>query len=317
MTKHQEDRDRLTEIAVIMSTYNGAAYIRSQLDSILAQRGVKVTLYIRDDGSRDETPDILREYSERYSNVIFWNQNNRENMGVTRSFLHLLKEVIAKDSQSLFFAFADQDDVWLEDKLAVALEEVLAATPDRQKPSLYYSNKTFVDESLKLIREESIRNYGDFFEVLESPFAFGCTMLFNRTMAEYAVRVMPLFSYHDAWLFRLAKSCDAAVVFGSKSYILYRQHGDNVSKMTPLMRAKLAVAKMRKKREHALQNLLREIYDNYADVLGREARRYIELVLSYNRNPVSWIRLAFDPHAFQRGPVNYGIWLGKLVFHIL
>ena len=61
----------MDKVAILMSTYNGAKYLREQIDSILFQKGVEVTLYIRDDGSSDGTIDIVKEYAQKYQNIIW------------------------------------------------------------------------------------------------------------------------------------------------------------------------------------------------------------------------------------------------------
>ena len=75
--------------SVLMSTYNGERYLRQQIDSILQQEGVKVQLLVRDDGSTDNTLDILNGYAQK--GLLKWYQG--ENLKSARSFLTLLKEI--------------------------------------------------------------------------------------------------------------------------------------------------------------------------------------------------------------------------------
>lgn len=75
------------KVAVLMSTFNGDKYLREQIDSILAQEGVDLTLFIRDDGSSDCTIDIVREYLAREDNIVFC---RGKNVGVGNSFMKLL-----------------------------------------------------------------------------------------------------------------------------------------------------------------------------------------------------------------------------------
>ena len=76
----------MSNIAVLMSTYNGQKYIREQIDCILSQKDVDVQLFIRDDGSSDDTVSIVKEYTEKYPNVHFY---QGENLGVGSSFMDL------------------------------------------------------------------------------------------------------------------------------------------------------------------------------------------------------------------------------------
>ena len=146
-----------------MSTYNGEKYLREQIDSILKQTQVDAQLIVRDDGSSDGTVRILEEYSRNYPNVSFYQGTN---VGVGKSFLELLKNAPQAD----YYSFADQDDVWLEDKLnhAVSIirqieqkdttglrgeeyvitglkrEELLYSDHTSSVPVLYGSNQTLV-----------------------------------------------------------------------------------------------------------------------------------------------------------------------------
>ena len=90
-------------VAVIMSTYNGEKYIREQIDSILSQQGVDVDLFIRDDGSKDDTVKIIREYETAHNNVHAEVGNN---LGFRQSFIQELIHVKGYK----FYAFSDQDE---------------------------------------------------------------------------------------------------------------------------------------------------------------------------------------------------------------
>ena len=303
-------------VAVIMSTYNGELYLKEQLDSILTQDGVKVKIFIRDDGSTDITPEILSEYADKYNNVIFSNPDNRINLGVKDSFLSLLKEVSNNNPHIEYFAFADQDDVWKSDKLSAAVNMIEKQHADAQKPVLYYSNKTFVDKNLKTISEESIKYYGDFFEILWPSLASGCTMVFNRILAEYSVRNMPddLF-IHDSWVYRLAKVCGTNIVFDPQSHILYRQHNNNVCGISATKTLKLSsFVKLFSKRRHISQKMISELAELNGDIIMDACKISIETVLNYNKDIRSWLCLATEPLAFKRGVVMYLSWLARLLF---
>ena len=115
------------KVQVLLSTYNGEAYIKEQLDSILNQEDVSVRILIRDDGSTDSTKDILRAYTALHKNVRCI---HGENAGVTASFFRLFELC---DSDIDFYALADQDDVWDLDKLKIAcskLEELRSSYPE-------------------------------------------------------------------------------------------------------------------------------------------------------------------------------------------
>lgn len=113
-----ENRNMCPAVAVLMSTYNGEKYIKEQLDSIFNQKEVQVTLYVRDDGSTDRTLDIVQSYS----NTVLLPFD--ENKGPGLSFMTLLYHVMSLPTQYDYYAFADQDDIWMDEKLIKAIQQI-------------------------------------------------------------------------------------------------------------------------------------------------------------------------------------------------
>lgn len=212
----------MKEIQVLLSSYNGEKYIREQIDSILAQEGVTVSLLIRDDGSSDGTKEILKEYAEKHHNVsVFYG----ENVGVIKSFFSLIDRV---DADKEYVAFADQDDVWLSDKLYSAI--TLLEMEKEDSPLVYCSAIQLVDAELNpisaAITYPDIRI--DFGNALVENMCTGCTSVINHHMLLVLKERTPEFTVmHDFWIY-LVGTCLGKVVRDEKSYILYRQHGDNV-----------------------------------------------------------------------------------------
>lgn len=208
-----------------MSTYNGEQYIREQVDSIIAQEEVEVIIAVRDDGSIDNTPNIIRQYAEHYSYITFLSGNN---CGAEMSFHHLCQYAL-ENIQADFYAFCDQDDVWMKDKLKVAVERL--ATLDQTIPNLYFSNLLMVDSKLQPIRKLFTPN-----EVVISKrmaliqvFTYGCTCVFNRkALEDYCKAEFSKELAHDNWIYILSMFL-GSVVYDSESHILYRQHGTNLS----------------------------------------------------------------------------------------
>ena len=134
---------------VLMSTYNGGQFLREQIDSILAQKGVEVRLLVRDDGSKDDTCAILSEYASAHRDIV-WRQG--ENIGFVRSFSALVAMALESEIPADYYAFADQDDIWMPEKLSTACG--VLATKDPAKPHLFTSNSMQIDaegkETLKV-----------------------------------------------------------------------------------------------------------------------------------------------------------------------
>ena len=213
-------------VAVLMSTYNGEKYIREQLESIFHQRGVHVRLFVRDDGSSDSTIAILKEYAKSYPIEILL---DRENVGPGESFMRLVYRY-ADDPSLDCYAFADQDDIWLEDKLNTAVHRI--SDCGYCGPILYSSNQyLYIDgENIGYRHKEPQRT--DLISHLTKNTIAGCTFVFNKALAQLvndADRPNPSiikYRLHDAWLMLVAIAC-GHVIYDEKSNMLYRIHQEN------------------------------------------------------------------------------------------
>lgn len=214
----------MTKICVLLSTYNGVEYIREQLDSILSQVNVDAKILVRDDGSSDGTQLILQEYAMNYPDRISWTQG--KNVGFAMSFTYLLQMGITRFPECQHFAFADQDDVWLPNKLAAALFFLDRESEDI--PVTYCSNLTLVDANLGYLRKawnKEVRITKP--RALIQNFATGCTMVFNKKAVEMYIYHLPkVIKVHDFLMYQICVFL-GKVIWDKNSYILYRQHGCN------------------------------------------------------------------------------------------
>ena len=126
-------------ITVLLSAFNGEAYIGEQLDSILSQTLRPHAVLVRDDGSADRTPEILARYADEGKIRLLYGRN----VGFKESFRLLLTACPEEDD----FAFSDQDDLWLPDKLERARKALDAA--DGTAPCLYHGAYRISDEQLR------------------------------------------------------------------------------------------------------------------------------------------------------------------------
>lgn len=211
-------------LQILLSSYNGEKYIRTQLDSILAQTYQDFTVLIRDDGSMDKTQEILEEYAQRDSRIIWYGQ---ENIGVVKSFFDLMKHA---DLTHNYFAFADQDDEWLPEKLEKAIQVLQTNNPI--EPVLYCSDKIIVDEELRTLDVQVSRDVRkpSFGNALVQGICTGCTAVWNRKLMEILIKHIPNYIdnviMHDWWLYMVA-SCMGRVYYDRHAYIRYRQHQNN------------------------------------------------------------------------------------------
>ena len=206
-----------------MSTYNGELYIRQQIDSILKQEGVRVSLLVRDDGSEDKTVQILQEY-QKHGLLRFYQGNN---VGPGFSFLDLMKHAPASE----YYAFADQDDFWISDKLAIAISKIKKNPQDTYK--MYCGRPRIVDEKLNPLDKDSDRNHMYIPKTFEQKLIYrgivGCTVVFNNSLLklvnDHHVNYLEM---HDCWLYQTCIINGGAVIYDKDVHILYRQHGNNV-----------------------------------------------------------------------------------------
>lgn len=208
------------KIMVLLSTYNGEKYISEQIESVLCQQGVDVHIVARDDGSQDETINILKRISTLENITLIEGQN----IGVVGSFFTLMHEAVCHNFD--YFAFCDQDDVWKNDKLKVATD-ILSGHGN--EPALYMSSFQMVDENLHSIQTNMSRPNISVEGALASNCATGCTMVFNKKLLEKSL----ISNYddvlmHDYWMYMVCLLTGGYIYYDETPHIYYRQHGNNV-----------------------------------------------------------------------------------------
>ena len=206
-------------VAVLLSTYNGAKYLPALLGSIASQTYPDVVLNIRDDGSTDETCEILGRFAATRSNVRIL---SGARLGPARSFFELLREA---HLDCAFFAFCDQDDVWLPHKLEDAV--LALGQYSSQGPLMYCSGVEYVDSNLRHIGySKPLRRLG-FANALVENIATGCTQVMNKQARDLIVENMPAqLLMHDWWCY-LVVSALGRVIHDPKPQVKYRQHAGN------------------------------------------------------------------------------------------
>lgn len=209
------------KVAVLMSTYNGEKYLKDQIDSILGQAGdFQLDLWVRDDGSKDRTTEILDEYAS--CGKLKWYAG--KNLKPAYSFLDLLKNCVGYD----YYAFADQDDLWVQGKLNAGIQ----AIKEYNVPALYCANAELVDHNLKTLGRYVYKKEPklDFTTLLCSGGLLGCTMVFNSALAELVQKYhLPgNIVMHDFYISLLCLAKEGEIVYDNVSYMKYRQHINNV-----------------------------------------------------------------------------------------
>lgn len=218
-------------IDILMSTYNGEAFLRPQLDSILEQEYTDLRLLIRDDGSTDGTLAIVHEYAAKDPRIVVI-RDDAGNVRAYRSFIRLVER-----SESPYFMFADQDDIWLPDKITKMMDRMteIEGESGTDKAVVVFSDLKIVDEQLAVI-DESLWRYQqfdpnisrDWRSLLAQNVVLGCAMLANAKAREISLPCKLPDMYHDQWVAVNAAKY-GRIDFIRESTILYRQHADNHS----------------------------------------------------------------------------------------
>jgi glycosyltransferase involved in cell wall biosynthesis len=213
----------MSRCAILLSTYNGAAFLAPLLKSLEAQTFEDWVLVWRDDGSTDETPALMRRWGAAQGVRFRPVTEPAGNLGVTNSFMTLLRaagEVSAA-------AFADQDDVWLPEKLGWAIA-MLEAQPSAT-PALYCARQILVDGRLhRTGLSPSLAGDAGFPASLTQNIATGNTVVLNAAaITMIAASKPPARTWHDWWCYLMVSAAGGTVLRDERAVILYRQHGDN------------------------------------------------------------------------------------------
>lgn len=210
-------------VAILMGVYNGSKYLVAQLDSLAAQTHDKWRLVVSDDGSSDATLQIVRNYQAK------WGADKVEIRKGPRTYFaqNFLSMACDPAIKADYYAFCDQDDVWLPEKLQVAIDH-LDAVDRPEVPYVYCGRTILVRENLRpyayspeFIFPRTFRN------ALVQSIAGGNTMVFNQATKTLLEKTGPVPTpSHDWWLYQLVTAVAGVVHFDPKPYILYRQHGN-------------------------------------------------------------------------------------------
>jgi len=208
-------------VAILLCTYNGAQFLAEQLDSLQAQKHQNWVVFASDDGSTDQTLEILQQYQGKWPSGKLTIRSGPQK-DFCQNFLSLACD---PNIRADYYAFCDQDDVWLPEKLVVAIENI-AINQQADVPYLYCGRTKYVNENSKpcgmsplFVFPPSFRN------ALVQSIAGGNTIVFNNTAKLLLEKVGPVdVPSHDWWMYQLVSGVEGIVFYDPKPYVLYRQH---------------------------------------------------------------------------------------------
>jgi glycosyltransferase involved in cell wall biosynthesis len=312
----------MPKLSIAMATYNGAQYLEQMLESIRRQSIAACEVIVSDDHSTDSTCEVVEKFGEFIPIRLVMNPFR----GVVSNFANALSFCTGS-----YIALADQDDVWLPEKLERLLEAILVAESrvGRDRPILAFCDLEIVDQDMNVISHSffgsSIKssNESDLSSYLLTGQMPGCAMMFNAPLLSRAMPIPDVYS-HDWWL------AQNAAVFGEIEYvdvplIRYRQHSSNTiglgrfsRKFRGLLREALSAPSLLKTRLDMAAVMVPRIRRNAEVWLARHDESSLSAehlrLLRLIHEPPPFLRLLFHLRASRVGVrlLDYVILVGQL-----
>lgn len=223
---------RPPKLYLVLATYNGAAFLPAQLESLQAQSITDWTLLARDDGSSDNTRDILQQAAQRDARIHLLRDNNGR-QGTKTNFGFLLEA--ARDAGAHYVALVDQDDIWRRDKLEKKLLRMREeeSHDGKEVPLLVHTDLEVVDAHGRIIhpsfmRLQRISHRSDqpLKTLIVQNFVTGCACLLNRSLLESALPIPHAAIIHDWWI-ALVAGASGRIAWLPEATLFYRQHKGN------------------------------------------------------------------------------------------
>lgn len=207
------------KVAIVISTYNGEKYIKEQIESILNQTYKNIEIYVRDDGSKDNTVQILKEYETKGKIKLIVGKN----LGFINSFF----ETLTYCNDAKYYAFSDQDDIWEANKIEIGVE--ILEKENNEIPIMYYSNYDYYDTDMNFKSNSQERKNTSFQNCLVECVNPGMTTIINNNLRNLIINNLPKYCEgHDWWAYMLAQTF-GKVIYDNRITNKHRVHEKNVS----------------------------------------------------------------------------------------
>lgn len=284
------------ECEVLMSTYNGEKYVECQIDSILAQKNIDVKLLIRDDGSKDNTLEILKLYQDRHPDKIRIIEG--ENVGIHQSFANLIENAMGLK----YIAFSDQDDRWDENKLLTGILELKS-----NNASFYSSAARVVDQELNEIGMTTAdplkyKYYMCTNSKILTPGSQGCTIILDKNLFNLIrERGYPANYGHDTWITVVAY-LTSNCLYDERPHMDYRQHNASwTGNRSKRFKQFFVRCRFFLKGLSRYEQIAKDILNRYEDLLDEDTVRLLMCIAEKNENLVRRMK---NLHAYHFG--KYG-----------
>lgn len=235
-TKRNNDKkfidcsELIIQVDILLATYNGEQFLSEQIESIKNQQFSDWRIIVHDDGSSDETLNLLENFKQVLDEKLIIITSDAKAGSAKANFSYLMNY-----STAPYVMFCDQDDVWLPNKISMTLERIKKVEQiNSGAPVLVHTDLKVVDKDLQLISESYMR-----FQRLEADWGqdirtsivqntvTGCTAMFNSKLRELAIPVSSSVKMHDQWMLLVCLKNGGIMSFIDEPTILYRQHSNN------------------------------------------------------------------------------------------
>lgn len=218
---------------IMMASYNSEKYISKQIESIINQTHKNWVLIIQDDGSKDQTKDIIHQYMNKDSRIqLLLNKGKTGAYPNFHSIINKCKGLSGYD----YYMFSDHDDVWLPNKVERMIE-VCRNNEKENVPVLVYADMSIIDANgnvtYESLDEMLCIGYANPVSTFFSHCVFGCNTIFNKSL----IREIPSVNIHDEvssiishdnYLTKFA-ALTGRVVFLAEKLMYYRRYSENVT----------------------------------------------------------------------------------------
>lgn len=224
MAQHHSSQ-ALDQVAIVLSVYNGAKYIEDQINSIINQTHTLWTLYIRDDGSKDNSKEIIQRLVKTDDRIKLVDENGI-NVGYNKS-----QEILLSNTSEKYIVFCDQDDVFFPEKTSCSLQKMKEIETSAKLPALVHTEAIVVDSQLNPIKSTFIGEHGKIKGlngIILANCVSGSSMMINDSLKKIVLDSLStiqfdLLDYHIAILSELM----GVRAFIPEPLLKYRQHENN------------------------------------------------------------------------------------------
>lgn len=278
------------KVQILMSTYNGIENLERQIESIIKQEEVDISILIRDDGSTDGTIELINKLQNKYLNKI--RLIIGENIGWKSSFINLLFDVGDYD----FYGFSDQDDYWLPRKVIECIN--LMKNDNEKVPKLAHCNSISVDENLQKRNENEnrIKKPPNHKIAITTEIFQGCGMIWNKEAMKLVLKYKPKNKNiaHDYWVGIICYFF-GKIYFTEESYFYHIRYANNSSTDGNVLKGRInRIKKIFSKSKIAYMNPAEDLLEGYADLLLENDIKFLKDLINYKKNFLIKLKLLFD-----------------------